>query len=298
MTQIPASLSLTSLTQPSSDEEKYLQALVLEIQVAEETSIPQKTRQLNQLLRSISQSTLLRGEGDYGSDIYNDALNRTLYWVVTHLADYDPEKGCFMSWVNYRLQKYLGEVQQEMIEPVTQKNYAQIIRRKHKLATLVNKVGKQGLPSYLLGMAHHSVFCWIVLLNYCYLLKQSQPNMIDALLQGMAEASVTRIPLQRINSGLLEKLQSPVHCSSYSLIELMRSYVELDPDNLLKVTPRKHPHVTFQQIFLARLNAQDWREIAHRYQMNVSSLRTFFQRNLDKFSGQIRQFVEAQPEFN
>jgi hypothetical protein len=289
MTQI----SLPSQIPSSSQEEQDLQVLVLEIQTLEETSIAQKTRYLNQLLRSLSESTQLRGQGNYSSDIYQDALNRTLYWVFTHLAEYDPEKGCVVNWVNYRFQKLLWEVQRETVEPLVQKNQAQMIRHKHKLATLINKVGRLGVPSYLLGLADHSIFGWIVMLNYYYGLKQSWPERVNDLLQKMAEASVSHIPLQRVDADYLHQLECPVNSSSPSLLDLTRSYVELDPDNLLKVTPKKHPHVTFQKLFLDRLNCQEWSDIAHRYQMNASSLRTFFQRNLDKVSGHIRQFIEA-----
>ena len=162
---------------------------------------------------------------------------------------------------------------------------------------MVNKVGKLGIPSYLLGLANHSIFSWIVLLNYCYSLKKSNPSDVDAILQMIAEACVSGLPLQRINSESLNQLEFPVNSSAPSLLELTHSYVELDPDNLLKVAPKKYAHVTFQKIFLERLNCQEWQDIAHRYQVNASSLRTFFQRNLNKFSGHIRQFVEAQREF-
>ena len=162
---------------------------------------------------------------------------------------------------------------------------------------MVNKVGKLGIPSYLLGFANHSIFSWIVLLNYCYSLKKSNPSDVDAILQMIAEACFSGLPLQRINSESLNQLEFPVNSSAPSLLELTHSYVELDPDNLLKVAPKKYAHVTFQKIFLERLNCQEWQDIAHRYQVNASSLRTFFQRNLNKFSGHIRQFVEAQREF-
>lgn len=297
MTQIPLSPSLTSPLKASFNEEKYLQRLVSEIQTIKKSLISDKPRQLNQLLRLIAESSQLRGQGNYSSDIYQDALNRTLYWIVTHLDEYDPEKGRFMSWVNYRLQKYLWEVKQETIEPFVQKNHAQIIRCKHKLATLINKVGNLGISSDLLRLAHHSIFRWIVMLNYCYSLKKSDPTKLNEMLRTMAEASVSHVPLQQINSDYLHQLECPVN-SSPSLLELTRSYIELDPDNLLKVTPKKYPHVTFQQLFLARLNCQEWQDIAHHYQVNASSLRTFFQRNLNKVSSHIRQFVEAQPEFN
>lgn len=298
MAQISLHSSLTSLTQTSFNEEKDLQVLVLEILTLEKQSIAQKNRKVDKLLRCISQSDELRGKGNYSTDIYQDALNRTLYWVVTHLQEYDPQKGRFMSWVNYRLQKYLWEVKQETVEPFAQKNHAQIIRRKHKLATIINKIGRLGIPSYLLRFANYSIFIWIIMLNYCYSLKQSNSANLDAILHTIASASVSRLPLQRINSEYLNQLEFPSDSSSPSLLELTRSYVELDPDNLLKVAPKKYPHVTFQKIFLERLNCQEWQEIAHRYQVNASSLRTFFQRNLNKFSSHIRQFVEAQPEFS
>ncbi len=298
MSQIPLSSSLISPLPMSFNEEENLQLLVLKILSLEKQSTSQKDCLLKKLLRSISQSTHLRGKGNYSLDIYHDAVNRTLYWVVTHLEEYDPKQGKFMGWVNYRLQKYLWEVKQETVEPFIQKNYAQIIRRKHKLATLINKVGRLGIPSYLLRLADHSIFKWIVIVNYCYSLKKYHSSNLDAILQTIAEASVSHLPLKRINSESLNQLEFPVNSSSPSLLELTRSYIELDPDNLLKVTPKKYPHVTFQKIFLERLNCQEWQEIAHRYQVNASSLRTFFQRNLTKFSGHILQFVEAQPEFS
>ncbi|MGK7884240.1 MAG: hypothetical protein AB4057_06365 [Crocosphaera sp.] len=293
MAQTSLHSSSTTHTQSSFNEDQHLQVLVLEIVILKKQSVSQKGRKLDQLIRCISRSAYLRGKGNYSSNIYDDALNRTLYWVVTHLEEYDPEKGRFMSWVNYRLQKYLWEVKQETVEPFIQKNHAQIIRYKHKLATVINKVGRVGIQSYLLGFADHVIFRWIVLLNYCYSLKKSHPNDLDAILKMIAEASVTGLPLQRINSESLNQLEFSVNSSSPSLLELTRSYIELDPDNLLKVTPKKYPHVTFQKILLERLNCQEWQDIAHRYQVNASSLRTFFQRNLNKFSGHIRQFVEA-----
>ena len=101
MAQTSLHSSLTTHTQSSLNEEKHLQVLVLEIVTLKKQSVSQKNRKLDQLIRCISRSAYLRGKGNYSSNIYDDALNRTFYWVVTHLEEYDPEKGRFMGWVNY-----------------------------------------------------------------------------------------------------------------------------------------------------------------------------------------------------
>jgi len=78
--------------------------------------------------------------------IYDEAVNKTLAYVCLKIDNYDPERGekRFMNWVNFRLDKVIGELKREesrdlpfppgfenivMQEPEERSNWAEILQK-------------------------------------------------------------------------------------------------------------------------------------------------------------------------
>lgn len=51
--------------------------------------------------------------------LYEEAVNKTLTYVCRHLDNYDPDRGKFMTWVNFRLDRVVIESRREFSHPAT-----------------------------------------------------------------------------------------------------------------------------------------------------------------------------------
>jgi len=75
--------------------------------------------------------------------------------------------------------------------------------------------------------------------------------------------------------------------------EMLRKLIEDDPDNIFRnTTVRGRPDITWQVIALARLDDEKWENISQRFDKNISTLQSFFDRNLRKFSDYIRNKLQ------
>ncbi|MEO0853603.1 MAG: hypothetical protein AAFY15_08885, partial [Cyanobacteria bacterium J06648_11] len=50
-------------------------------------------------------------------DWYDDAVSRSLLWVCQNIDKFDPQRGSFLAWVNFRLDMICRQVKQEAKDP-------------------------------------------------------------------------------------------------------------------------------------------------------------------------------------
>ncbi|WP_460207437.1 sigma-70 RNA polymerase sigma factor region 4 domain-containing protein [Scytonema sp. NUACC21] len=98
-----------------------------------------------------------------------------------------------------------------------------------------------------------------------------------------AKKSVQIISLDRLDTFISERLISGK--DKISDEELLRKYLEEDPDNIFK---RKHikglPQASFQYIAIARLDGQGWKQISKELGgVKISTLSSFYERSLKGF---------------
>ncbi len=78
-----------------------------------------------------------------------------------------------------------------------------------------------------------------------------------------------------------------------SLSEIVRQYIEEDPENLCKKTYIKnHVNANFQTIALARFSGKNWEEISQEFGISIPTLSSFFQRCCNKFATQFKQELQ------
>ena len=85
----------------------------------------------------------------------------------------------------------------------------------------------------------------------------------------------------------LEDLNEDIRANGGSTdkeMELLKSFVEDDPENLLKAEHIKHrPQATFQKILQMICQTNNWEEISTELDVSISTASNFYQRKLRKF---------------
>lgn len=97
--------------------------------------------------------------------------------------------------------------------------------------------------------------------------------------------------VQRISLSDLDNLPMPEKPSA--LAELLREYIELDPENLFKKTHiTDYPEANFQALTKLKLKGMSWKEISSIYNIKISTLSGFYQRCLGRFVSNIKKALE------
>ncbi|MGB3649671.1 MAG: sigma-70 family RNA polymerase sigma factor [Rivularia sp. (in: cyanobacteria)] len=69
--------------------------------------------------------------------------------------------------------------------------------------------------------------------------------------------------------------------------------IKEDPDNIFQNTHiRGHPNANFQYLLLSRLQGKSWQDIAKELDMSMQTLSSFFNRNLQKFTPNIIEYLK------
>lgn len=117
---------------------------------------------------------------------------------------------------------------------------------------------------------------------------------------------MNHIRYQHFSIDALEKLSSPKDIERIQELsnqdpmsnfmdetEMLRELIEEDPDHLFRnKTMRGRLDITWQVIALARLDDEKWETISQRFDKNISTLQTFFDRNLRNFGDDIRNKLQ------
>lgn len=75
------------------------------------------------------------------------------------------------------------------------------------------------------------------------------------------------------------------------LTEIVKECLESDPDNLFKKEQIKDcPQANFQALARRRMSGQSWREIAQEFNVNMSSLSSFYYRSIEKFAAKLKEY--------
>ncbi|MFM9264609.1 hypothetical protein [Tychonema sp. BBK16] len=75
--------------------------------------------------------------------------------------------------------------------------------------------------------------------------------------------------------------------------EILRELIEQDTDNIFRnTTVRGRPDITWQVIALARLDDEKWETISQRFDKKISTLQSFFDRNLRNFGDDFRNKLQ------
>lgn len=261
---------------------------------------------VRELLQAIRLSGKLSHKSYYKADIYEDAVTRTLLWVCQNLSAYNPSKGKFMAWVNYRLDMILREIQQEAKDPFIQSIEGKIIRRKYQLNVLLKKANSIDLKSWLMlwfkQLISPSNPSWninliLILSLLLSQLIQQNPPLGDSILFEIAKESIpfsSRFQELAGETKTLEDIAQPEEKPFLS--ETVRQYLEEDPGRLFQKHIRENPQATFQAIALARLDGKTWKEMSEAWGIGIPALNNFFQRRLKELAPEIRKYVQEQCE--
>jgi hypothetical protein len=261
---------------------------------------------LRELLNAIRLSGKLSRQRQFSADVYEDAVTRTLLWVCQNLLAYNPSKGSFMAWVNFRLDMILREIRQEYKDPFVQSIEGRIIRKKYQLKTIIRKTNKAAVKSWLTlkikrlipdtSLNRNVTFILIVLLVLSQLIAEN-PTRGDSLLFEMSKQSLSlpsRLHQITGESRTLEDIAQPEEKPFLS--ETVRQYIESDPAQLFQKHIREHPQATFQALALARLDGKTWKEMSEFFGIGIPALNNFFQRRLRELAPEIRRYVQEQSD--
>ncbi|NEP50410.1 MAG: hypothetical protein F6K65_16980 [Moorea sp. SIO3C2] len=284
-------------------DEGRLQQLALEAQ-RHQPHTPERFYALTELLNAIKLSGKLCHRGQFSPSVYDDAVNRTLYYVYQNLNHYNRAKGKFLAWVNYRLNKMLQKAQQDLTDPFIQAQSGKIVRIKYQLSALIKGTKLDHVILWITltikGLITDKTEVgkvtkiMIVLFLLCQLIAKDRTTG-DSLVFEMAKAS---LPLSANLSELtgesltIETVAQPE--TELTLYDQVRHYFKTDPEKLLQKHIKKHPEATLQVIGLAYLDGKKWQEISESLGIKISSLNNFFQRNLRKLAPEIKRYIEEE----
>ena len=261
---------------------------------------------LTELLNAIRLSGKLSRQRQFSADVYEDAVTRTLLWVCQNLNGFNPSKGNFMAWVNYRLDMISREIQQEYKDPFIQSIEGKTIREKYQLKAIIKRTKEADLNSWLTlklkglipdsSLSLNVIFILTALLLLSQLIAQKQ-SLGDSLLFEISKESISwssRLHELTGESKTLEDMAQPEEKPFLS--ETVRESIESDPARLCQKHIRENPPATFQVIALARLDGKTWKEMSEFFGIGIPALNNFFQRRLRELAPEIRRYVQEQSD--
>ncbi|NEO81721.1 hypothetical protein [Moorena sp. SIO4G3] len=278
-----------------------LEQLAIEAQ-GQKTHTKERLYALTELINALQISGKLYHPPGFSIDVYQDAVIRTLGFVFQNINVYNPDKGKFLKWVNFRLYVMLQEVRKELNEPFIQSQYNKVFRTQSDLKRLIKKTKNDTVLLWfqlilkgritVIDQGWQVFYILIVLLNLSQLLTK-KPIYVNTLLFEMAQAS---LPLLSTLSGLNKKLITieniPQSEIDIPLSEKVRQYIDEDPDRLFQKHIRNHPEATFQTIALAYLDGKKWKEISKLFGISVPTLSHFYQRCLKEVAPKIKKSIQ------
>lgn len=77
------------------------------------------------------------------------------------------------------------------------------------------------------------------------------------------------------------------------ITNILMECINLDPENLLKKEYiKEHPQANFQALAQQRMLGKSWKEIAAKYNLNISTVSCFYYRCLNKFADKIKTYCQ------
>ena len=260
---------------------------------------------VRELVNALCLSGKLRRQGNFPDNVYRDAVNQTLSYLCRKIDKYQPEKGRFLGWVNYRLEMKLRKTYRVEKEGSAQSLIAKIIRIKYQLSSLVRKTKLEDVQLWLklkLKGLIPEVSWWMeigLILAALVALSQlmvREPIVADALLFEMAKESLPVSGIlaehqqEEIEENFLANIPAPE--IELTLLDKVRQYIADDPKRLCQKHIREHPEATFQEIALRRFGGESWKQISAASGIAIPTLSNFFQRRLKALVPEIRSYIE------
>jgi len=288
---------LRSRTLQKVINEAYLQQLTLEVQKYQ--PLTKEWQYAFQILsNAILLSDKLLHKVNIYSDVYEEAKNELWIWLYQNINTYNPSKGKFTAWLNFRFDMILRNSQVEKQDPFIQKLNGKIIRTKYKLTNLIKSINQEDL---ILGfilqskqLLPSSLITKIIFLSTVQLLLSQlmlkKPLLADSILFEIAKQSVPNATTLVNIDDEMEKIPQPE--LEQPLSEQLREYLETDPNKVLQKHIRAHPEATFQVIALKRLEGISWKELSKSFNIQIPALSNFFQRHLQNIAPEIRKYIQ------
>jgi hypothetical protein len=277
--------------------EVYLQRLALAVQKYQPLEKEWQFA-IQILINAILLSDKLLHKAHIYDDVYEEAKNELWIWLYQNINSYNPSKGKFTAWLNFRFDMILRNSHVTKNDPFIQKLNGKIIRTKYQLTNLIKSITledlclclilqiKQILPYRL--TAKISILSTVKFLLSKLIIKNSL--VANSLLFEIAKQSLPNATtLVNIDDEIGNIPQIEVE---KSLLEQLREYLETNPNQLLQKHMRGHPEVTFQVIALKRLEGIGWKELSETFNIGIPTLSNFFQRHLQKIAPEIRKYIQ------
>ncbi|MEL6461500.1 MAG: hypothetical protein AAFQ91_25245 [Cyanobacteria bacterium J06621_15] len=236
-------------------------------------------------------------------DVYEEAKNELWIWLYRNIHTYNPCKGKFTAWLNFRFDMILRQKYQVAnYDPLIQKLNVRIIKNKYKLTNIIKNINQAKVDFWLalqikqlLPYTLDSKVLFFLTVNLL-ISKLLITNHIAAnsLLYEMVKQSLPTFTKLTNADDEIENI--PQAYSEISLSEQLREYLETDPHQLLQKHIRAHPEVTFQAIVLKRLDGTSWKELSETFEIGIPALSNFFQRHLKRIAPEIRKYIQEQFE--
>ncbi|MEO1429358.1 MAG: hypothetical protein AAFV71_09895 [Cyanobacteria bacterium J06633_8] len=278
-------------------KEAYLQQLALEVQKYQPL-----TKEWQYAFRVLTNAILLSDKLLHKANIYNDvyeeAKNELWIWLYQNINSYNPGKGKFTAWLNFRFDMILRNSQVAINDPFIQKINGKIIRNKYQLTNIIKNIDreklnywftlqiKQAVP-YILGV---KIFLLLIVIFLLSQFLTKKPVAANSLLFEIAKHSLPNVTKLANLDDEIENI--PQAETEQTLSEKLREYLQNDPNKLLQKHIRAHPEATFQVIALQRLEGISWKELSETFDIKIPALSNFFQRHLQKIAPEIKKYIQ------
>ena len=285
---------------------KILTQDVLEKLAIEAKSIPDKNQSqkqyaITELINAMYVSEVFQIKGNNSTDLYKDAVNRTLLYIYQNLDSYNPKRGRFIPWVNYHFSIELKKVRKEQKDPFIQSRDAQIIRWKYQLTSLAKKTNdlqsfffiylktKKFIPS---NRVTSKITDLLIILWWLGQLLQKNENLAQPILFKMAKVSSNSSIFYEIKDRKKAIDHIAIKEDNPYLSKEIREYIISDPDGLCQRHIYNYPCITFQTIVLDYLDGKSWKEISESLNLGIFVIKNFFKRALKEIAPSIRQYIQ------
>ncbi|WP_414619924.1 hypothetical protein [Calothrix sp. CCY 0018] len=277
--------------------EAYLQQLALEIQKYQ--PLTKEWQYAFQILtNAILLSDKLLHKANIYNDVYEEAENELWLWLYRNINTYNPDKGKFIAWLNFRFDMILRNSQANKNDPLIQKFNGKIIRRKYQLTKLIKSISREDLILWLIlrmkkiltDVLSLQIFLLLIVFFLLSQLIIQKPLVADSILFEIAKKTLPNATKLANIDDEIENIPQPE--LEQPLSEQLRAYLENDPNNLLQKHIRAHPEATFQVIALKRLEGISWKELSETFNIQIPALSNFFQRHLQKIAPEIKRYIQ------
>lgn len=132
-----------------------------------------------------------------------------------------------------------------------------------------------------------TVLQWVNFLLSRRFFNEASREFLPVLPRGLDPKTVKRLTLDDLDHYMVLNVNDPNH---QSLAQQVYRYIDHDPRGVFQSTYiADYPQATFQAIALRRLDGYSWQEISQEWSMPISTLSSFYQRCLKKFTDQFRE---------